>query len=150
VASSNNMQQQDQDDLQVCRVALYPRFHKDDLEIVQRCFDIKSKFQAPYTQLSAWGRLAFLLLLRGVATACRPLLIVRVGQNRIYTPYMAVYLMIFLPKISYIGSVHIPYIHRICTVLIATLLAVSCKLCVDLFLSIFYKCLFMGHLCRSL
>lgn len=62
MASSNNMQQQDQDDLQVCRVALYPRFHKDDLEIVQHCFDIKSKFQAPYTQLSAWGRLAFLLL----------------------------------------------------------------------------------------
>jgi len=33
----------------------------------------------------------------------------RVGQNRIYTPYMAVYLVIFLPKI--------PYIHRICMAL---------------------------------
>jgi hypothetical protein len=33
----------------------------------------------------------------------------RVGQNRIYTPYMTVYLVIFLPKI--------PYIHRICRVL---------------------------------
>jgi hypothetical protein len=33
----------------------------------------------------------------------------RVGQNRIYTPYMTVYLMISLPKI--------PYIHRICMVL---------------------------------
>ena len=29
----------------------------------------------------------------------------RVGQNRIYTPYMTVYLVIFLPKL--------PYIHRI-------------------------------------
>jgi hypothetical protein len=29
----------------------------------------------------------------------------RVGQNRIYTPYMTVYLVISLPKI--------PYIHRI-------------------------------------
>jgi hypothetical protein len=29
----------------------------------------------------------------------------RVGQNRIYTPYMTVYLMISLPKV--------PYIHRI-------------------------------------
>ena len=33
----------------------------------------------------------------------------RVGQNRIYTPYMTVYLMISLPKI--------PYIHRIYMVL---------------------------------
>jgi len=30
---------------------------------------------------------------------------IRVGQNRIYTPYMTVYLVISLPKI--------PYIHRI-------------------------------------
>jgi hypothetical protein len=30
----------------------------------------------------------------------------RVGQNRIYTPYMAVYLFFFLQKI--------PYLHRIC------------------------------------
>ena len=36
-------------------------------------------------------------------------LIHRVGQNRIYTPYMTVYLVIFLPKI--------PYIHRIYMVL---------------------------------
>jgi len=35
--------------------------------------------------------------------------ICRVGQNRIYTPYMTVYLMISLPKI--------PYIHRIYMVL---------------------------------
>jgi len=35
--------------------------------------------------------------------------IYRVGQNRIYTPYMTVYLVIFLPKI--------PYIHRIYMVL---------------------------------
>ena len=34
-----------------------------------------------------------------------PGLIHRVGQNRIYTPYMTVYLMISLPKV--------PYIHRI-------------------------------------
>jgi hypothetical protein len=33
----------------------------------------------------------------------------RVGQNRIYTPYMTVYLVIFLPKL--------PYIHRIYMVL---------------------------------
>jgi negative regulator of sigma E activity len=33
----------------------------------------------------------------------------RVGQNRIYTPYMAVYLVIPLPKI--------PYMHRIYMVL---------------------------------
>jgi len=35
--------------------------------------------------------------------------IIRVGQNRMYTPYMTVYLMISLPKI--------PYIHRIYMVL---------------------------------
>jgi hypothetical protein len=35
--------------------------------------------------------------------------ITRVGQNRIYTPYMTIYLMISLPKI--------PYIHRIYMVL---------------------------------
>jgi len=33
----------------------------------------------------------------------------KVGQNRIYKPYMTVYLVIFLPKI--------PYIHRIYMVL---------------------------------
>ena len=33
----------------------------------------------------------------------------RVGQNRIYAPYMTVYLVISLPKT--------PYIHRICMVL---------------------------------
>ena len=35
--------------------------------------------------------------------------IIRVGQNRTYTPYMTVYLVIPLPKI--------PYIHCIYTVL---------------------------------
>ena len=30
----------------------------------------------------------------------------RVGQNRIYTPYMAVYLMISLPKIAYIHRIY--------------------------------------------
>ena len=35
--------------------------------------------------------------------------IFRFGQNRIYTPYMTVHLVIFLPKI--------PYIHRIYMVL---------------------------------
>jgi hypothetical protein len=35
--------------------------------------------------------------------------IYRVGQNRIYTPYMAVYLVITLPQI--------PYMHRIYMVL---------------------------------
>ena len=36
-------------------------------------------------------------------------LLSRIGQNRIYTPYMTVYLVIFLPKL--------PYIHRIYMVL---------------------------------
>jgi len=30
----------------------------------------------------------------------------RVGQNRIYTPYMTVHLVIFLPKILYTHTVH--------------------------------------------
>jgi len=30
----------------------------------------------------------------------------RVGQNRVYTPYMTVYLVISLPKIMYIHRVH--------------------------------------------
>ena len=34
----------------------------------------------------------------------------KVGQNRIYTLYMTVYLVMSLPKI--------PYIHRICMVLV--------------------------------
>jgi hypothetical protein len=42
----------------------------------------------------------------------------RVGQNRIYTPYMTVYLVISLPKI--------PYIHRIYMVLNSW--AVTCTL----------------------
>ena len=33
----------------------------------------------------------------------------RIGQNRVYTPYMTIYLVISLPKI--------PYIHRICKVM---------------------------------
>jgi hypothetical protein len=32
---------------------------------------------------------------------------VRVGQNRIYAPYMTVYLVIFLPKIPYIHNIYI-------------------------------------------
>ena len=36
-------------------------------------------------------------------------MVCRVGQYRIYAPYMPVYLVISLPKI--------PYIHRICMVL---------------------------------
>ena len=36
-------------------------------------------------------------------------LVYRVGQNRMYTPYMTVYLVMFLPKI--------PYVHRIYMVL---------------------------------
>jgi hypothetical protein len=38
-----------------------------------------------------------------------PMVEIRVGQNRIYTPYMTVYLVISLPKL--------PYIHRIYMVL---------------------------------
>ena len=30
----------------------------------------------------------------------------RVGQNRIYTPYMTVYLVVFLPKIPYIYRIY--------------------------------------------
>jgi len=42
----------------------------------------------------------------------------RVGQNRIYTPYMTVYLVISLPKIPYIHRIYMVlartvYIHRI-------------------------------------
>ena len=37
----------------------------------------------------------------------RTLLVVRVGQNRIYTLYMTVYLVIFLPKITYIHRIYI-------------------------------------------
>jgi hypothetical protein len=33
-------------------------------------------------------------------------LTVRVGQNRIYTPYMTVYLVVFLPKIPYIYRIY--------------------------------------------
>jgi hypothetical protein len=44
-----------------------------------------------------------------IQTAVQLLRIGRVGQNRIYAPYMAVYLVISLPKI--------PYIHRIYMVL---------------------------------
>jgi hypothetical protein len=36
-----------------------------------------------------------------------PLLFSRVGQNRIYTPYMTVYLVLFLPKILYIHPIYI-------------------------------------------
>ena len=43
------------------------------------------------------------------ASMHRGLCMCRVGQNRIYTPYTTVYLVIFLPKI--------PYIHRIYMVL---------------------------------
>jgi hypothetical protein len=32
--------------------------------------------------------------------------IFRVGQNRIYTPYMTVYLVVFLPKIPYIYRIY--------------------------------------------
>ena len=32
--------------------------------------------------------------------------ICRVGQNRIYTPYMAVYLVISLPKMPYINRIY--------------------------------------------
>ena len=32
---------------------------------------------------------------------------IRVGQNRIYTPYMTVYLVISLPKMPYINRIYI-------------------------------------------
>jgi len=32
--------------------------------------------------------------------------ICRVGQNRVYTPYMTVYLVISLPKIPYINGIY--------------------------------------------
>ena len=43
--------------------------------------------------------------------------IIRVGQNRIYTPYLTEYLAIFLPKIPYIRRIYIwfwPTLHIIC------------------------------------
>jgi len=33
-------------------------------------------------------------------------LIYRVGQNRIYTPYMTVYLVISLPKLPYVNRIY--------------------------------------------
>jgi len=43
----------------------------------------------------------------------------RVGQNRIYTPYMTVYFVISLPKTPYIYTVYIwfwPTLHkRVCS-----------------------------------
>jgi hypothetical protein len=47
----------------------------------------------------------------------------RVGQNRIYTPYMTVYLMISLPKI--------PYIHRIYMVLANPMLELFGQLVIE-------------------
>ena len=52
--------------------------------------------------------------------------IIRVGQNRIYAPYMTVYLVIFQPQI--------PYIHRIYMVLanpshVCCFVADSCVAC---------------------
>jgi hypothetical protein len=37
---------------------------------------------------------------------CREFHIIRVGQNRIYTPYMTVYLVLSLPKIPYIRRIY--------------------------------------------
>jgi len=39
-------------------------------------------------------------------TSCCTEAITRVGQNRIYTPYMTVYLVVSLPKIPYIHRIH--------------------------------------------
>jgi hypothetical protein len=46
--------------------------------------------------------------------SCTVWCVSRVGQNRVYTPYMAVYLVIFLPEIH---RTRAPYIHRIHMVL---------------------------------
>jgi len=43
-------------------------------------------------------------------TLSNALLMSRVGQNRIYTPYMAVYLVISVPKIPYIYGPGQPYL----------------------------------------
>ena len=56
----------------------------------------------------------------------------RVGQNRIYTPYLTVYLVISLPKI--------PYVHRIYMVL-ANPINEQCDECV---------CMLMGTMCSVL
>ena len=45
-----------------------------------------------------------------LATALISRYMIGVSQNRVYTPYMAVYLAISLP--------HIPYMHRLCMVLV--------------------------------
>jgi hypothetical protein len=49
---------------------------------------------------------------------------VRVGQNRIYTPYMTVYLMISLQKIPYIHTVYIWFWPTLVTVLLCELASV--------------------------
>ena len=41
------------------------------------------------------------------AYSCSLSITSRIGQNRIYTPYMDVYMVIFLPKISYIHRIYI-------------------------------------------
>jgi len=71
------------------------------------------------------GSFVYLHALRFMSVAIN---IRMVGQNRIYTPYMTVYLVDFLPKIPYIQGIfmvlanliylviflpNIPYIHRI-------------------------------------
>jgi hypothetical protein len=43
----------------------------------------------------------------------------RVGQNRIYTPYMAVYLVISLPKILYINRIYMVLANPNCRLVIA-------------------------------
>ena len=46
------------------------------------------------------------VLIRDCVCSCSALKITRVGQNRIYTPCMTVYLVISLPKIPYLSRIY--------------------------------------------
>ena len=66
------------------------------------------KPKALHKDTCRYGRGQLLVLSKRIAVSIthRPCIITRVGQNRIYTPYMTVYLVISLFKIPYIHRIH--------------------------------------------
>jgi hypothetical protein len=76
------------------------------------CIITHARTQTPslcYLHRTPTGPLAGVGWLVPVCTMGKSLIMCRVGQNRIYTPYMTVYMVNSLPKI--------PYTHRIYMVL---------------------------------
>jgi hypothetical protein len=65
--------------LSVCYVDVFTRLRADEAENDRNCFVME------------------FLVKKALA---------RVGQNRIYTPYMTVYLVISLPKIPYVNRIY--------------------------------------------